>query len=108
MIVVLNRLEFLHTLNLSGTQVTDLSAFGSSGSLQNLKELNISGCTQLRGDIIVFKNTPVLENLDLTETDVTGDILVFKNTPALKELNLFNTLVTGDFPELALNTRNPN
>ena len=48
-VAVLNRLEFLHTLNLSGTQVTDLSAFASSGSLQNLKKLIMSGCTQLRG-----------------------------------------------------------
>ena len=48
-LLALGACERLHTLNLRGTQVTDVSAFGSSRSLQNLKELNISDCKLLRG-----------------------------------------------------------
>ena len=36
-VLALNRLDCLHTLNLRGTQVTDLSDFGNLGSLRNLK-----------------------------------------------------------------------
>ena len=42
-VLALNRLDCLHTLNLRGTQVTD---FGNLGSLRNLKELR---CNKLRG-----------------------------------------------------------
>ncbi len=62
-----------------------------------LQTLNLSSNGRMDGNLMLFKNTPLLSTLNLARTQIIGDIRVFRYLPQLQFINLNSCRrVSGD------------